>query len=115
MVNFQVRSFWIGSISTFLFHTYYKLTDSVTRTKLPKRYATFHQKILLLVQFVRGNFRPEDAIDDISCVAEEHVAMDVPVKFSDSRSNHSRDIRAAHLVMDDERRRRRQTDPVIIG
>ena len=39
--------------------------------------------------------------------------MDVPVEFGDSRSTRSRDIRAAHIVMDDDKRRR--TDLVVIG
>ena len=30
----------------------------------------------------------------------EHDSMDVPVKFGDSRSNRSRDIRTADFVMD---------------
>ena len=37
--------------------------------------------------------------------------MGVPVKFDDSGSNHSRDIRAAHFVLDDERR----TTPAYAG
>ena len=38
----------------------------------------------------------------MSCVAVEHAGMDDPVKFGDSRSNHSRDIRAALFVMGDD-------------
>ena len=34
-------------------------------------------------------------------VAVDLTGMDVPVKFGDSRSNRSRDIRAAHFVMDE--------------
>ena len=41
--------------------------------------------------------------------------MDVHVKFVDSRSNGSRDSRAAHFVIDDDERRRRPTDPGVIG
>ena len=36
--------------------------------------------------------------------------MDVRVKFGDSRSNHFRDIRATHFVMDE----RQQTDPDVV-
>ena len=36
--------------------------------------------------------------------------MDVRVAFSDSRSKRSRDIRTAHFVMDDRRRRTRPPD-----
>ena len=32
----------------------------------------------------------------------EYVGVDVPVTFGDSTSNRSRDIRAAHFVMDDD-------------
>ena len=35
----------------------------------------------------------------MSCVAVESVAIDVPVKFGDSRSNHSQDIRDTHFVL----------------
>ena len=40
-------------------------------------------------------------------MAVEYVGTDVRVKFGDSRSNRSQDIRAAHFVMDDERRQRK--------
>ena len=63
----------------------------------------------------RDNFWLEVANDVISGVAVEYVIMDVRLKLGDSRSNRSRDIRAAHFVMDDERRRRWPTDPVVIG
>ena len=46
-----------------------------------------------------------NACDFISGVAVELVGLDVRVQFGDSRSNRSRDIRPAHFVMDDERRR----------
>ena len=40
--------------------------------------------------------------------------MDILMKFGDSRSNRSRDIRMPHFVtVDDERRR--PTDPLVIG
>ena len=39
--------------------------------------------------------------DIVSSVALELVSADVDVKFGDSRSNHSRDVRAAHSVMGD--------------
>ena len=38
----------------------------------------------------------------MSGVALEHIGVDVPVKFGDSRSNRSWDIRVALFVMDDE-------------
>ena len=50
----------------------------------------------------RFNFWPEAVSDVIFGVTLEYVSMDV---FGDSRSNRSRDIRAADFVVDDERRR----------
>ena len=44
----------------------------------------------------------------------EYVCLDVRVKCGDSRSNRQV-IRAAHFVMDNERRRRQPTDAVAIG
>ena len=41
--------------------------------------------------------------------------MDVHVKFGDSSSNHSRDIRAAEVVIGDDEQRPQPTDPVVIG
>ena len=41
--------------------------------------------------------------DVISGMAVDWIGMDVHVKLGDARSNPSRDIPAAHLVMDDER------------
>ena len=49
--------------------------------------------------FSRDNFRLEVVSCVISGVA---LSMDVPVNLGDSRSNCSRDVRAAHFVMDDE-------------
>ena len=57
-------------------------------------------------QFFRDSSRPEVVGHVISGVAAEQIGVYVLVKFGDSRSNHYRDIRAAHFVMDDERRRR---------
>ena len=45
----------------------------------------------------------EAATDVISGKAEECVGMNVLIKSGDSRSNRSRDIRAAHVVMKNER------------
>ena len=42
----------------------------------------------------------------ISIVALECVGFNVRVKFADVKPNRSGDIRAAHFVIDDERRRR---------
>ena len=55
----------------------------------------------------------EKADDVISGVAVGHAGMDVHVKFCDSRSNSSRDIRAAQFVMDEWRRR--MTTPQYAG
>ena len=59
--------------------------------------------------------RPEVVSNVISCVAIDRVRFDV-LKLGDSRSNRSRNIRAAHFVIDDEcrtphaaERRHRQT------
>ena len=38
-------------------------------------------------------------------MAVEEVGVDVPVRFGDSRSNRSQDIRAAHFFMDGGGRR----------
>ena len=40
-------------------------------------------------------------------VAVEQVGVDVHVKFGNSRPNRSRDIRAAHFVIDDDDNRQR--------
>ena len=48
-----------------------------------------------------NNFQPEVVSDIISSVAVEQVGMDACIKFSDPRSNRSRDIRVAHFVVDD--------------
>ena len=37
----------------------------------------------------------------MSGVAMKYISLDVRIKFGDSRSNRSRDIRAVHFVMDD--------------
>ena len=60
----------------------------------------------IFASFFRENFRPEVVIEVISGFALERIGMDGLVKFCDSRSNHCRDIRTAHFVMDDERHRR---------
>ena len=46
----------------------------------------------------RSNFRPEVDNEVIPDVAIDYVGMDVHVKFADSRSNGSRDIRGADFV-----------------
>ena len=43
--------------------------------------------------------RPEIDNDVISGQAVDIVGVDVPVKFGDSRSNRSRDIRQPHFVL----------------
>ena len=45
-------------------------------------------------------------------VTVDHIGTDVRVQFDDSTSNRSREIQAAHFVMDDERR---PTEAVVIG
>ena len=57
------------------------------------------------------NFRPEGASDVISGVIVDPASMGDPVKFGDSKSNRSRDIRLPHFVTDAERQHRRT--PVI--
>ena len=47
----------------------------------------------------------EVASDVIYSEAADKVGIDVRVEFGDSRSNSSWDTRAAHFVMDDDRRR----------
>ena len=49
--------------------------------------------------------RPEVAGDVVSGAVIDPVGLDVPAKFGDSRSNHSRDIPTAHFVMDERRGR----------
>ena len=46
----------------------------------------------------RNNLRPEVGSDVISGLVVELTGVDVRVKFGDSMSNGSRDIRAAHFV-----------------
>ena len=53
-------------------------------------------------QFFRDNFRPKVASGVTSGMAVEWVGMDVHMKFGDSRSKRSSDIRAAHFVIDDK-------------
>ena len=48
------------------------------------------------------NFRPEAATDVISGAFVDPIGMKVRVKFDDSRSNHSSDIRLPHLVTTDD-------------
>ena len=52
----------------------------------------------------RYNFRPEVGDDVISGLVVEHFGMDVTVKFGDSRSNGSRDIRGAGFVSNEHDR-----------
>ena len=59
--------------------------------------------------------RQEAASDFISGVAVEYMGTHVPANLVVLGQTRSHDIRAAHFVMDDERRRRRPTDPVAIG
>ena len=47
----------------------------------------------------------------ISGVVVEQVGVDVRVKFGDFRSNRSRDIRAAHFVVDAHNDERTTTTP----
>ena len=61
--------------------------------------------------FVRDNFPSKVGSDVLSGVAVESVGTDVLVKLCDSRSNHSRDIRAAQFV-NDERRQNRRTQVI---
>ena len=49
------------------------------------------------------NCQPEVASDLISCMAVQYVGVDVCVKFGDSRSNRSQDIRLPHFVTEDNR------------
>ena len=51
---------------------------------------------------LRYNFRPEVDSDVIYSVAVDCVGMDVHVKFDDSRSNSSRDIRGAYFFSTSE-------------
>ena len=63
-----------------------------------QRFSTF----ILSVTMTNHNYN----IFAITCgVAAEYVGMDVRVKFGDSRSNCSRDIRAAQFVMDNDEHR----------
>ena len=39
-------------------------------------------------------------------MAVQYVSVDIPEQYGDSMSKRSRDIRAAHFVMDERRRRR---------
>ena len=57
-------------------------------------------------QLLCDNFRPEAVSDVISGVDVEQGGMNVHVKFGDSRSNCSRDIRLPHFVTNDASRRR---------
>ena len=49
-------------------------------------------------QILCDNFRSEEASDVISGANVEQVGLNVHVKFGDSRSNRSRDIRLPHFV-----------------
>ena len=59
---------------------------------------------ILYVVF-RDNCRPEVARGNNSGVTVEEVSSYAAVKFGDSSSNRFKDMRPAHFVMDDERRR----------
>ena len=48
------------------------------------------------------NFRPEVPSDIISGVVVDPAGVKVRVKFGDSGSNRSRDIRLPHFVMNDD-------------
>ena len=64
----------------------------------------FHPKpseAAFLTGCIRDNFRPEIVSDVISGVVVELVGADVRVKFGDSRTKRSRDIRAVQFVMDE--------------
>ena len=50
----------------------------------------------------RGIFRPEVVSDVMSGGNVGQVGMDVPVKFGDSISNPSPDIRLPHVVTNDD-------------
>ena len=56
--------------------------------------------------------RPEEASDVISGVVVDPTSLDIHVKFGDSWSNRSQDIRLPHFVTDE---RRRLMDPAIIS
>ena len=53
--------------------------------------------------FFRYNFRPEVDNDVISAVAIDYVGVDIPIKFGDSRSKRSRDIRRAGFVSNERK------------
>ena len=60
-------------------------------------------------RFFHCSFRPEAVSDIISSVVVDPTRLKVPIKFGDSRSNHSRDIGLHHF---ERQRRRRPTDPM---
>ena len=66
--------------------------------------------------FFRDNFRLEVVSDVISYMAIEYISMDVRLKFGDSRSNCSGDIRISHFVMgDDDKRWHRHHNAPVVG
>ena len=56
----------------------------------------------IIDSFFRYNFQPEVDNGVTSGVAIYYVGMDVPVKFGDSRSKGSRDIRGAGFVSNEQ-------------
>ena len=60
--------------------------------------------------FFRDNFQSDAASDVISDVIAQQVGVHVFVKFDDSSSKRSPDIRATHFIMVDERRRTTAND-----
>ena len=66
---------------------------------VPKYFALKSSGTAFSCFFSRNNFvRPEVANDAISVVVVGQVGTDVRVKFGDSRSNRSGDIRSAQFV-----------------
>ena len=51
--------------------------------------------------FIRYNFRPEVDSNVLAGLAVDGGGMDVPVKFDDSRSNGSQDIRGADCLLNE--------------
>ena len=77
----------------------------IAKTNLEK----FQQKPseVVFLTFFRYNFRPEVDNEVISGVAVDNVSMDVLLKFGDSSSNGSRDIRGAVFVSNERTNERR--------
>ena len=80
-----------------------------TQNAAPLKFDSKPSKAAFLAVF--SNFdqcQPEVADDVQSGVIVERTGSDDPVKFGDSRSNRSRDLRAAHFVVYTKERRRTQ-------